>query len=80
MAKKANREPLVKTASVTAAVTAVLTLLVSFGVPLTDGQQQAIVSVAAIAAPFVVAWLGRKHVFPVDAIAEADFSRPPNKG
>ena len=41
-------EPLVTLASITAGATALLGLLVAFGVPLTEGQQVAVLAVVAV--------------------------------
>lgn len=60
-----KREPLFSVASLTAAATAVLGLLIAFGVPLTDDQQSAVLGVIAVAAPFAVAAWGRRKVTPV---------------
>lgn len=71
-----RREPLITTASITAAVTAVIGLLVSFGVPLTGDQQTAILGVVAVLAPLAVALVARHKVSPVDVQGrhEADTS------
>lgn len=60
-----NREPLVTVATITALVAAVLGLLVSFGIDLTKDQQNAILAVAAVVAPLVVAAFARGKVTPV---------------
>lgn len=62
--KAMQREPLVTVASVTGIVTAVVAALVAFGVSLTEQQQGAILGLAAVAAPFVVAYFARKRVTP----------------
>ena len=59
-----NREPLVTVAGITAAVTALLTLLAAFGLPLSDTQQTAVLGVVAVAAPLVVALFTRPKVSP----------------
>lgn len=61
-----KREPLVTIASITGIVAAVLGLLVAFGVPLTDDQEKALLGLAAVVAPFIVAYFGRKRVTPVE--------------
>ena len=63
-------EPLVTLASITAGATALLGLLVAFGVPLTEGQQVAVLAVVAVAAPFVVALAGRGQVTPNASVVE----------
>lgn len=60
-----GREPLATAATITAAVAAVLALLVAFGVALDEAQQQAILGVAAVAAPLIVAIVVRPKVTPV---------------
>lgn len=60
-----NREPVVTVASITAAIAAALTLVVSFGLPLTDEQQNAILGIAAVTAPMVAAYFQRKRVTPL---------------
>lgn len=60
-----NREPLVTVASITAGVAALLTLLVAFGVDLSGDKQTAILGVAAVVAPLIVAAVTRSKVTPV---------------
>lgn len=59
-----NSEPLVTVASLTAAVSALLALLVAFGLDLTDGQNVAIMGAVGVLAPLVVAWAARGKVMP----------------
>lgn len=47
-------EPVITTSLITAAATAIIALLVAFGLPLTGAQQQAILAVVAVAAPLLV--------------------------
>lgn len=63
-----QNEPLITVGTITAAVTAVLTLLVAFGLDLTEAQSTAILGVAAIVAPFVVALASRSKVTPTGKI------------
>lgn len=63
-----NHEPLVTTATITAAVTAVIGLLVAFGIPLTDEQQTAILAVVSVLAPLIVAAVARGKVTPASAV------------
>lgn len=56
-------EPLLNVGVLTATATAVLALLVSFGLPISDTQQTAILGVVAVAAPILVAALGRARVY-----------------
>lgn len=58
-----STEPLWSVGAITAVVTAALALLVSFGVPLSDGQQAAILGFLAAAAPLAVAALARQKVY-----------------
>lgn len=59
-----TNEPLFTVASITAGVTAILGLLVAFGVSLTDVQEKAILGVVAVAAPLLVAAIARGKVTP----------------
>ena len=65
-----TNEPLVTTATVTAAVSAVLTLLVAFGVDLTEGQTTAILGAVGVAAPLVVALVARAKVSPAGRLRD----------
>lgn len=49
-----KREPVITTATITAAVTAVIALLVAFGLPVTNEQSAAILGVVAVLAPLAV--------------------------
>lgn len=60
-----TNEPVLTVAGVTAAVSAVIALLVSFGVDLTEAQTNGILGVVAVVAPLVVVY-ARKFVTPVD--------------
>lgn len=62
-------EPILSTAGITAGVTAILALLVAFGIPLTDEQRVAILGVAAVAAPLVVI-VARRYVTPNAHVVE----------
>lgn len=66
-----RREPLITVATITAAVTAVLGLLVASGVDVSDDLQKAILGVVAVAAPLVVGFLARPKVTPVASVTEA---------
>jgi len=61
-----TNEPLITVGGITAAVSALLALLVSFGVPLSDGQQTALLGLVGVLAPIAVALLARGRVTPVD--------------
>lgn len=56
-------EPLVTVGSITAGVTALLGLVVAFGLPISAEQQAAILGVVAVVAPLVVAVVGRRLVW-----------------
>jgi hypothetical protein len=61
-----GREPLITRASIIGAATAVLTLLVAFGVPLTDDQKLAILGfVGSVGVPAAIAWATHRKVTPV---------------
>lgn len=64
-----TREPVVTTAGVVAGVTALLALVIAFGLPLTAEQQTAILGVTAVAAPLVVT-IARRYVVPSAAVVE----------
>lgn len=70
-----DNEPAVTGGSVVAVVTALLALVVAFGVPITDQQREAILAVVGVVAPLAVALLVRKHVTPTakveDQVAQA---------
>lgn len=66
-----TREPIISTASITAATTALIALAVAFGLPLTDTQTQAILGVVAVAAPLVVI-LARRWTVPAADVVEVD--------
>jgi len=59
-----TREPLISTATAVAVVTAVIALLVAFGVGLNDDQRTAILGFTAVAVPLVTALLARSKVTP----------------
>lgn len=57
-----DKEPLITVATITAAVSAVLALLVAFGLTLTEAQSVGILGVTGVVAPLAVAWIGRRRV------------------
>ncbi|WP_405111910.1 hypothetical protein OG559_02515 [Micromonospora sp. NBC_01405] len=65
----APSEPLFTVGAITAAVTAVIGLLVAFGLPVSDAQQTAILGLAAVAAPLVVAAVARGRVWSPATVA-----------
>ncbi len=69
-------EPLVNRALVVAVVTAGLALLVSFGVPLNDAQQSAILAFIGVVAPLVLAVLARRHTFSPATVKRLVAERP----
>ena len=58
-----ENEPLLTVGSITAVVTAAIALLVSFGLPISDGQQTAMLRILAVVVPLVVAFIARRKVF-----------------
>ncbi|MFI6266169.1 hypothetical protein [Micromonospora sp. NPDC051006] len=67
---ESSTEPLLNVGSLTAAVTAVIGLLVAFGLPISDDQKTAILGVAAVAAPLVVTALSRGRVYSPATVAK----------
>ena len=64
-----KNEPVVSAATISTLVAALLSLLVEFGVPVTDGQQTAIQGLIAVLAPIAVI-LVRKYVTPNANVVE----------
>jgi len=64
-------QPLWTVAGLTAAAAATVTLVVSFGLEITDDQQNAILGFVAVAAPTVVAWWGNRKVTPDQRVVVA---------
>ena len=58
-------EPVITVATITAAVSAIIALLVAFGLDLSDDQRNAILGVVAVAAPIIAGALARGYVTPV---------------
>ena len=63
-------EPLISVSSIVAAATAVVALLVAFGVPLTEDQKVAILGLVGVLAPVIVALVTRGKVTPNAAVVE----------
>ena len=63
-------EPLISTSSIVAGATAVIALLVAFGVPLTEDQKVAILGLVGVLAPVIVALVTRGKVTPNAAVVE----------
>jgi len=59
-----KREPAITVGTISAAVAAVLALLVAFGIPVTDDQQTAILGVVAALGPIVTGLIVRRKVTP----------------
>ena len=59
-----KKEPAITVGTISAAVAAVLALLVSFGIPVTEDQQTAILGVVAALGPIVTGLIVRKKVSP----------------
>ena len=63
-------EPLISISSIVAGATAVIALLVAFGVPLTEDQKVAILGLVGVVAPVIVALVTRGKVTPNAAVVE----------
>ncbi len=63
-------EPLISISSIVAAATAIVALLVAFGVPLTEDQKVAILGLVGVLAPVIVALVTRGRVTPNAAVVE----------
>lgn len=63
-------EPLISISSIVAAATAIVALLVAFGVPLTEDQKVAILGLVGVIAPVIVALVTRGKVTPNAAVVE----------
>lgn len=68
-------EPLLSVGTITAAVTALIGLAVSFGLNLSEDRQAAVLGVVAVLAPVAVAVLGRRQVFSPATVAKLLASR-----
>lgn len=66
-----SHEPVLTVASITAGVTAIIGLLVAFGLDLTEEQRTAILSIVAVVAPLIVVY-ARKFVTPVAKLPPED--------
>ena len=63
-----RKEPAITVGTVSAAVAAVLTLLVAFGIDVTEEQQTAILGVVAALGPIVTGLLIRRKVTPAGTV------------
>lgn len=59
-----QNEPVMTGATVLAAVGAVLTLLIAFGVDISTDQRAAIIGLVTVVAPVLVGWIVRSKVTP----------------
>lgn len=64
MKNLAQREPLITAAVISALASAIVQLLITFGVPLVDDQVEAIARFVGVIAPFGVVF-ARKYVSPI---------------
>lgn len=69
-----KEEPALSVGSITAAVTAVIALLVAYGFDISDQQQTAILGVVAVLAPVIAAAVTRSKVY-----SEASTQKAANK-
>ena len=67
-----QKEPLVTIGAIGSLIGAVIVLLQTFGVPITDAQSQAINNLVVIAAPILVALIGRQFVFAPATVDEIE--------
>ena len=63
-------EPLISISSIVAAATAIIALLVAFGVPINEDQKVAILGFVGVLAPVIVALVTRGRVTPNAAVVE----------
>jgi hypothetical protein len=73
-----DNEPSITAGAISALAAAVLTVLVSFGIPLTSEQREAVLGLVAVVAPIIVALLIRGHVTPsakVDAKVDSEVAK-----
>ncbi|MFI2663750.1 hypothetical protein [Micromonospora carbonacea] len=62
-------EPLFTVGTITAAATAVIAVLIAFGLPLSAEQQTALLGLVAVLAPLAVAMIGRGRVYSPATVA-----------
>ncbi len=61
-----TNEPILTPTTISAAIGALLTLLVAFNVNITEAQSEAVLGFVAVVAPFVVWRIARRSTVPVD--------------
>ncbi|MEV6693357.1 hypothetical protein AB0M35_17995 [Micromonospora sp. NPDC051196] len=64
-----STEPVMSAAAITAAVTAMIALLVAFGLELSADQQAAILGVVAVVGPLVAGWWARRTAYAPATVA-----------
>jgi hypothetical protein len=74
-----NDEPSRIVGSIAAGVSALLVLLASFGLAVTDVQEKAILAFIAIVGPVVVGFLIRRHVFAPSSVERLTVLPPVDK-
>jgi hypothetical protein len=67
--RTAPAEPLRDVGAITAAAVAIIALLISFGLPIDNNQQAAILGVVAVLGPLVTALWGRLKVYSPRTVA-----------
>lgn len=65
-------EPARLVGAITAAVTAIIALLVAYGLDISESQQAGILGVVAVAAPLIAALVIRGNVYAPDTAAEME--------
>lgn len=63
-----SREPAAVTATITALVAALITLVVAFGLDLTKEQEVAIIGITAVLAPIIAGLITRTKVSPASTV------------
>ncbi len=71
-----SAEPALSVGAITAAVGAVLGLVVAFGLKLTPEQTAAILGVTTVLAPLVSAWFTRGRVYSPQSVARLMRGKP----
>lgn len=63
-----NREPVITAASIASIASALVALLVAFGLHLSKDQIAALLGFVGVVAPLVAGWFARSRVTPVDRV------------